>query len=56
MLLKLNSNDIVEYKVFDYRKRYNEDDYLSWLKECKYGIWIGLLAAAGISTAVLLKD
>ena len=25
-------------------------------KNIEYGIWIGLLAAAGISTAVLLKD
>ena len=49
MLLKLNSNDIVEYKVFDYRKRYNEDDYLSWLKECKYGIWIGCHESQGFA-------
>ena len=25
-------------------------------KNVEYGLWIGLLAAAGISTAVLLKD
>jgi hypothetical protein len=49
MLLKLNSSDIVEYKVFDYRKRYNEDDYLYWLKKCKYGIWIGCHESQGFA-------
>ena len=48
-LLKLNTNNIVEYKVFDYRKRYNEDDYLSWLKKCKYGIWIGCHESQGFA-------
>ena len=48
-LLKLNADNIVEYKVFDYRKRYNEDDYLSWLKKCKYGIWIGCHESQGFA-------
>jgi hypothetical protein len=28
----------VEYKIFDYIKRYDEEDYLYWLQKSKYGI------------------
>ena len=35
----LNKNKFIErYRLFDYRKRYNEADYLSYLQTCKYGI------------------
>jgi hypothetical protein len=32
-----------EYNVsiFDYTKKYNENDYISTLKKCKFGIWVG---------------
>ena len=49
MLLKLNSENVVEYKVFDYRKRYNEEDYLLWLKQSKYGIWVGCHESQGFA-------
>jgi hypothetical protein len=39
----------ITYTIFDYRKRYNEDDYLSWLKKCKYGIWIGCHESQGFA-------
>jgi hypothetical protein len=29
---------IKNYKIFDYNKKYEENDYLSYLKQCKYGI------------------
>jgi hypothetical protein len=28
----------IEYKIFDYVQRYDEDDYLKYLQQCKYGI------------------
>ena len=30
----------IEYTVFNYRTRYEEDEYLACLKDAKYGIWI----------------
>ena len=30
----------IDFKVFSYHNRYNENDYISYLKESKYGIWI----------------
>ena len=29
------------YRIFSYRSRYNEDEYLDYLQNSKYGIWIG---------------
>ena len=29
---------ISNYRIFDYDQRYNEEDYLSYLQKCKYGI------------------
>jgi hypothetical protein len=34
----LAQQNVSNYKVFDYRQRYNEEDYLAYLKKCKYGI------------------
>ena len=49
-LLSLNTNDdAIDYKIFDYRKQYNETDYISWLKQCKYGIWIGCHESQGFA-------
>jgi hypothetical protein len=31
----------VEFNVFSYNSRYNEDDYLNYLQNSKFGIWIG---------------
>jgi hypothetical protein len=34
----LTKHKITNYRIFDYDQRYNEDDYLSYLQQCKYGI------------------
>ena len=39
----------VEYVIFDYRKRYKEEYYISWLKESKYGIWLGRHESQGFA-------
>ena len=37
-LKKFLHNKNIEFKVFDYVKRYKEEDYLKYLQESKYGI------------------
>ena len=37
-LLNFLSNKNIEYRIFDYIKRYNEEDYLNYLQQSKYGI------------------
>ncbi len=39
----------IEYKVFDYRKKYKESDYINYLNECKYGIWVGCHESQGFA-------
>lgn len=44
----LRKNNI-EYKVFSYTNRYKEDDYINFLKTCKYGIWLGTHESQGFA-------
>lgn len=39
----------IEYKLFDYLKTYVEEDYLSYLQECKYGIIIDAHESQGFA-------
>tara|TARA_B100001093_G_C26847461_1_gene1023543 strand:+ start:2014 stop:2862 length:849 start_codon:yes stop_codon:yes gene_type:complete len=39
----------INYKVFDYVKRYEESDYLSYLKTCKYGIIVDAHESQGFA-------
>jgi hypothetical protein len=39
----------VEYVIFDYRKRYSEIDYIKYLHESKYGIWVGRHESQGFA-------
>jgi hypothetical protein len=34
-------NKNYEYKIFSYRNRYTEEDYLNYLKQSKFAIWVG---------------
>ena len=31
----------INYRIFSYHNRYHENDYLSYLQNSKYGIWVG---------------
>jgi len=31
----------IEYKVFSYDQKYSEDEYIEYLQQAKYGIWVG---------------
>jgi glycosyltransferase involved in cell wall biosynthesis len=35
------NNKNYEFQIFSYKDRYNEEDYLNYLKQAKFGIWVG---------------
>lgn len=39
----------IKYKVFDYKKKYNNEDYCKFLKKCKFGIWLGCHESQGFA-------
>lgn len=39
----------INYRIFDYRSRYNEEDYLNYLKTCKYGVWLDAHESQGFA-------
>ena len=39
----------INYKLFSYTRRYNEDDYMNHLKKSKYGIWLGSHESQGFA-------
>lgn len=39
----------INYRLFSYERRYNENDYLQFLKTCKYGIWLGRHESQGFA-------
>lgn len=34
----LNQQQLTNYRIFDYKQRYQEEEYLNYLQQCKYGI------------------
>lgn len=39
----------IKYKIFDYNKKYNENDYIKCLQKSKYGIWLGRHESQGFA-------
>lgn len=39
----------IEYKIFDYKARYDEEEYINYLKEAKFGIWLGCHESQGFA-------
>ena len=39
----------IEYQIFDYVKRYDENNYIRCLEESKYGIWVGRHESQGFA-------
>jgi hypothetical protein len=39
----------IEYKTFDYKKRYNDVDYIDALKRAKYAVWVGAHESQGFA-------
>jgi hypothetical protein len=44
----LNAKNL-NYKIFSYKNRYQENDYLTFLQNSKYGIWIGRHESQGFA-------
>ena len=49
ILTSFLDNKNIEYKIFDYVKRYNEEDYLKYLQNSKYGIILGAHESQGFA-------
>jgi hypothetical protein len=45
----LNKEGITNYKIFSYKSRYNETEYLEYLKDSKLGIWVGAHESQGFA-------
>jgi glycosyltransferase involved in cell wall biosynthesis len=39
----------IPYKIFSYKQRYNESDYLEYLQQAKFGIWIDAHESQGFA-------
>jgi len=46
--LFLNSKNI-NYKIFSYQERYSEEDYLSYIQSCVFGLWVGCHESQGFA-------
>lgn len=42
-------NKSINYKIFSYNHRYDENEYLNFLREAKYGIWVGAHESQGFA-------
>jgi len=45
----------ITYKIFDYIEKYNEEDYLTYLQNSKYGIWLGAHESQGFALEEVLS-
>jgi hypothetical protein len=43
------STQNIQYVVFDYKKKYDEKEYIDFLKQAKYGIWLGCHESQGFA-------
>jgi hypothetical protein len=44
-LINMNFN----VKIFNYEQKYNESEYISYLKTCSFGIWVGINESQGFA-------
>lgn len=49
LIKKFLNNRNIEYKIFDYLQRYNENDYIQYLQNSKFGIWLGAHESQGFA-------
>jgi len=54
-LLDFLNNKKIKYRVFDYNKKYIEDDFISYIKTCKYGIVLGRHESQGFAIQEMLS-
>ena len=45
----LKNNNLNQYTIFNYQEKYDEQDYLHFLQQSKFGIWIGTHESQGFA-------
>lgn len=55
LLTTFLNNKKINYKIFNYQKRYNENEFLSYLKTCKFGIVLGRHESQGFAIQEMLS-
>lgn len=55
LLIEFLNNKNLKYKIFSYRDKYREDDFLSYLKTCKFGIVLGRHESQGFAIEEMLS-
>jgi len=55
LLIKFLDSKNLNYKVFDYIRKYKEEDFLQYLKTCKYGIVLGRHESQGFAIQEMLS-
>ncbi len=48
-ILNMLKNKNIEFKIFDYVSRYSEEDYITYLQNSKYGIWLDAHESQGFA-------
>lgn len=55
LLIKFLNNKNLKYKIFSYEQKYSEEDFLSYIKTCKYGIVLGRHESQGFAIEEMLS-
>lgn len=55
LLINFLNNKQITFKVFDYLHTYKEEDFLNYLKTCKYCIWLGRHESQGFALQEILS-
>lgn len=53
--VKSKNNNIINYRIFNYCKRYDENDYINYLQTCKYGIILDAHESQGFAVLEALS-
>ena len=49
LIKKILSDRNIEYKIFDYLQKYNENEYINYLQNSKYGVWLDAHESQGFA-------
>ena len=55
VLIKFLNFKNLKYKIFSYQQKYSEEDFLSYIKTCKYGIVLGRHESQGFAIEEMLS-
>ena len=49
LIKKFLTSRNIEYKIFDYLQKYNENDYINYLQNSKFGVWLDAHESQGFA-------